>query len=549
MIGLYLRSVLLLMAFSTLLFGGSGSWKAIVCDYIGDNVTPFSLPLGGTPVPGTPLTLSFPWSVAITPNATTAVVSDDNLIHEVDLTSETLREITHLAEAGLGYGLAITPDGTKAYICMAGNGIIVIRLSDFTYLTTITSADLGGDPFYVAISPTRSEAYVSSEANRVFVINTETDTVDGPPIAVTGLTDLMSVTPDGSEVYVSTSAGFSYITVADRLSHTIPGITNACAGNAITPNGAIVFVLSNNDDSVYLTRIDPHTHTILQTEALSPELITRGGFIAITPDGKTACITGEFLSEQVNPHGALPAATPGGVVIFMDISGSGAPPVAFFPGGLSKNGVAITPDQAPIARFTFTSTALTVLFDASTSDSPVGTVVRYDWDFGDGQTQTTTSPSVSHTYNSLGTYTVTLTVTNTAGTSTEITFTGQTVSNNGGPSARHNETISVVAQAPRHFRGKAVIHHKEKTIRLHTKWKYGSAANVRRYEIFARNKLIEKISVFHKPRKTIRLHAHHIPGCISKKYRRYLHHKYQIRTVDMNGNASRFIKLKVKHHH
>ncbi|MDH3458376.1 MAG: PKD domain-containing protein, partial [Gemmatimonadota bacterium] len=52
-------------------------------------------------------------------------------------------------------------------------------------------------------------------------------------------------------------------------------------------------------------------------------------------------------------------------------------------------------------------------FDGSGSTDPDGTIVSYEWDFGDGATGTGVSPS--HTYAAAGTYDVTLTVTDNDG--------------------------------------------------------------------------------------------------------------------------------------
>ncbi len=54
-----------------------------------------------------------------------------------------------------------------------------------------------------------------------------------------------------------------------------------------------------------------------------------------------------------------------------------------------------------------------VALDGSGSSDPDGTIVAYDWDFGDSSTGTGETPS--HTYAASGTYTVTLTVTDNDG--------------------------------------------------------------------------------------------------------------------------------------
>jgi PKD repeat protein len=81
--------------------------------------------------------------------------------------------------------------------------------------------------------------------------------------------------------------------------------------------------------------------------------------------------------------------------------------------------------QPPTADFTYTTDGLTVNF-TDTSTDPDGTIVSWDWDFGDGNNSTLQNPS--HTYAAGGTYTVTLTVTDndalTDSTGKDVTVTG-----------------------------------------------------------------------------------------------------------------------------
>ena len=56
---------------------------------------------------------------------------------------------------------------------------------------------------------------------------------------------------------------------------------------------------------------------------------------------------------------------------------------------------------------------VTVNFDGTGSNDPDGTIVAYDWDFGDGNFGT--GPTPTHTYAADGTFNVTLTVTDDAG--------------------------------------------------------------------------------------------------------------------------------------
>ncbi|MDK2876426.1 MAG: hypothetical protein PWQ22_836 [Archaeoglobaceae archaeon] len=92
-----------------------------------------------------------------------------------------------------------------------------------------------------------------------------------------------------------------------------------------------------------------------------------------------------------------------------------------------------TTNLKPIASFTFSPTTPkageNVTFNASSSYDPDGSIVSYEWDFGDGSKAS--GKIVNHTFSSAGNYTVTLTVRDNAGltnsTSKQITVTSQPV--------------------------------------------------------------------------------------------------------------------------
>jgi PKD repeat protein len=58
-----------------------------------------------------------------------------------------------------------------------------------------------------------------------------------------------------------------------------------------------------------------------------------------------------------------------------------------------------------------------VAFNGTASTDPDGTIVRYDWDFGDGTVLTDAGPTPTHTYTTADTYNVVLTVTDNDGLS------------------------------------------------------------------------------------------------------------------------------------
>jgi len=107
-------------------------------------------------------------------------------------------------------------------------------------------------------------------------------------------------------------------------------------------------------------------------------------------------------------------------------------------------------NKSPVASIVASSlngnSPLTITFDASDSYDPDGSIVTYEWDFGDGAEDTGVTPTHTFTTTTVQTFTVTLTVTDNSGvtaTSTqsiEVLPSGSTGSNP--PTARFTATPS-----------------------------------------------------------------------------------------------------------
>ncbi|NJA05434.1 PKD domain-containing protein [Methylococcaceae bacterium WWC4] len=84
-------------------------------------------------------------------------------------------------------------------------------------------------------------------------------------------------------------------------------------------------------------------------------------------------------------------------------------------GSYPKNVVKLIPPTAVISALPTASDAPSkVTFNGTGSSDPDGTIVGYDWNYGDGSTNGSTA-SVDHTYGTPGNYTATLTVTDNVG--------------------------------------------------------------------------------------------------------------------------------------
>jgi len=103
---------------------------------------------------------------------------------------------------------------------------------------------------------------------------------------------LLAVSPDGSRVYAAANAKLSVIDTADnRVLATLP-IDPYPAGLALTPDGKRAFVSSLF--SVHLVTVDLVVDAVLTPIDLFADRFRGGfGFIAVTPDGKSAWVANQ----------------------------------------------------------------------------------------------------------------------------------------------------------------------------------------------------------------------------------------------------------------
>ncbi len=327
----------------------------------------------------------FPTAVAITPNGKTAYAANSGDVTVTPINTATNTSGTPITVGSRAIGLAVTPDGRTVYV-VAGGGVVIP-------IATATNQPgmpikIGGTLEGIAITPDGRTAYVASvTTGAVIPINTATGT-PGTPIPVGGFPFGIAITPDGRTVYVS----------IDVLAGTVVPI-NTATNTAGTP-----IQVGQNPDG-----------------------------IGITPNGRTAYVANRG-SDTVTPINIATNA-----------------PGTAIPVGFGPIAIAITPDQAPTAALSATAAPAGApsRFNGSASSTPVGSIASFQWNFGDGRSAITASPRTTHVYARRGVYTVRLTVTNTAGTSTTRVFTGQTVSNRGGPQATTAHALRVAGGSTR----------------------------------------------------------------------------------------------------
>ena len=375
---------------------------------------------------------SNPNAIAITPDGTRAYVVNQGPPASVSAITTATNTVTPIAVGTAPRDIAITPDGTRAYV--ANSGSANVSVIDTATNVVIATIPVGVDPAGVAITPDGTRAYVARQITGVVVtIDTATNTVVGAPIPVPSDPVDIAITPNGARAYV-TNSGSSSVSAIDLASNTVVGmpiaVGNAPVGVAITPDGTRAYVVHQNSMDVRVIA------TATDSVVGSPIAIgTALHGIAITPDGTRAYISTGLPGQVaiVNTVTDTPFGTP------IDVGPT-----------ISTNGPAITPDQPPTAAFTTVPApaGLPTTFDASGSTDADGTIARYDWDFGDGTVLPDGGPNPAHAYAAAGANPVTLNVTDNEGCSTSQVFTGHTMSCNGSSAARSTQEVTIADADP-----------------------------------------------------------------------------------------------------
>jgi YVTN family beta-propeller protein len=260
-------------------------------------------------------------------------------------------------------GIAITPDGKKAYVANNANygdytittppqninNITVIDLETFLPLTTISDSSFNG-AYTITINSAGTKAYVTnSGGSTISIIDTATDTVTGTIIGLDGPSGFV-ISPGGTRAYANNygatpgagSGNGNSISVIDMTQNipiiistiTLTGGPPAAAPAAITisPDGLFVYTINyvdGNPGTGYITKIRTSDNSIIPF--LSSGL--SGPFaIKITPDGTKAVIT-NFGSNNFVPFGTS--------VSIVDLSTAS---ISNISGGIQPSGLDITSD-------------------------------------------------------------------------------------------------------------------------------------------------------------------------------------------------------------
>jgi YVTN family beta-propeller protein len=382
-----------------------------------------------------------PLGVAVTPNGQFVYVSNHGTSNVSVINAATNTVAATIPVGSLPLGIAVTPNGQDVYVANhASNSVSEIATATNSVVATIP---VSNGPFPLAINPNGQQVYaVGTKSHEISVISTASNTVVAT-VKLPSPSDAhwISVAPNGQTAYVANDVenGIATINVVnlatDKVTSTFTNgstVPNHFEGIALTNDGSAGYVTNHHICTVTVFNMATHAVTATVPVGDHPEALV------LSPDNSEVFVnnsgpnTGAECSTNVNTVSVINTATDTVVATI---------PV----GAAPARGIAITPDQAPVAALSATPAphGSPTAFDASASTVEFGTITNYAWNFGDGSTANTSTPTTTHTYVSGGSYTATVTETDSAGTSTTQVFTGQEPSLNGGPSAAASKTFSV----------------------------------------------------------------------------------------------------------
>lgn len=325
--------------------------------------------------------LNGPLGIAVSPDGLTAYVTNSlgNTVSPIDLSSFPFRVESPIKVGGAPSAIALSPNGAVAYVSdFNSNTVTPIYLSSRSAQPAI---HVGSGPWSLAVSTDGSKVIVSnSEATTVSVIDVDTRHVT--TLKVGGRPEAIAVSPRTDVAYVL--SGSDVVPIA--LSSAAPSlgspivVVNKPVGISINPSGTTAYTV-NADNTV--TRIDLALSPARVSSPVQVGSLSQADGVAISPDGKRA-----YIANATNTVTPISLAT-GSVLAQTPVSV-----------GAASFGVAVVPDQAPLARFTekIRAAGRASVFNASASRSPNGQIASYHWNFGNGVSRVTTSAIVKYRY-------------------------------------------------------------------------------------------------------------------------------------------------------
>lgn len=207
-------------------------------------------------------------------------------IAKIDVNSDTI--LSYIPGIDTTEGVAVTPDGSQVFGAETGQYDVVAYN---TATAKSTSIEVGAYPQDVAVSPDGSTVYATVTAggigpggsNVVAVISTSTDTVTDDIKVGVGPRQVV-FSPDGKYAYVTTER--DVVVVDTATSSVVRRISDVVSpqGIAVSPDGGMLYVTSPATDSLLV--IDAATGRVTGSIKVGAEPYG----VALAPDGSQAYV-------------------------------------------------------------------------------------------------------------------------------------------------------------------------------------------------------------------------------------------------------------------
>jgi YVTN family beta-propeller protein len=216
-----------------------------------------------------------PVFVASTPDGRALVANSlDGTISVINLANKTVTNTVSLPLVNnmmmTPNAIAVAPDGSRAYVTshvdLPGSFVFILDLNTMSFTTTTIS--VGGFPAGMAITPDGTQLWVSSRAeSRVDVFDTATNEniVSYGVLLATGV----AINPTGTRAYLAAGVSPGFIVVVDTS--TFSTVAQIPVGNLphsvkVTPTGRHVFVTNALSNSI--SQIDAASNEVVNTVTL-----------------------------------------------------------------------------------------------------------------------------------------------------------------------------------------------------------------------------------------------------------------------------------------
>ena len=231
---------------------------------------------------------------------------DANYVGRYDLLARTL-DLTAAAVGGQATGLSIDPAGTRAWV--ASQTSTRVDRIDATTNTPLGTTSLGFNPYWTVTSPTGGTVYVSGNGGRIqFLSGTTGASVDS--VLVDQDPFGLALTPNGATLFVGhlSAATVRRVNTATKATSVFKTFGSSVNGLAVSPNGQILAVASENTDSLYFLQVSDGT-------SVGQVAIPNAWGVAFTPNGSEVWVTslsGSVYRVNATSHAVTDSIAVGG---------------------------------------------------------------------------------------------------------------------------------------------------------------------------------------------------------------------------------------------